>query len=87
MSVGTDGEADVPAEAEEPGGGSGDRAGGAGAGEYREQRQRAPRPRHQLQQRRDNATTQGPQEVSTPVHRLSSGEFYTSRGQLYFPEI
>ena len=65
MSVGADGEADVPAEAEKPGGRSGDRAGDAGAREHREQRQRAPRPRHQLQQCRDNATTQGPEEVRT----------------------
>ena len=70
MSVGADGEADVPAEAEEPGGESGRRTGvDAGTGEHREQRRHAPCPRHQLQQRRDNATAQGPQEVSTPVSR------------------
>ena len=67
MSLGTDGEADVPAEAEEPGGSRRGRGAGGGArpGEHREQRRCPTRPRHQLQQRRDNATTQGPQEVST----------------------
>ena len=73
MPVGADGEADVPAEAEEPGGGErrSGRGRGAGSGsrpgEHREQRRRATRPRHQLQQRRNNATTKGSQEVSTPV--------------------
>ena len=68
MSVGADGEADVPAEAEEPGGarrGRGGAGGGARPGEHREQRRRPTRPRHQLQQCRDYATTQGTQEVST----------------------
>ena len=75
MSVGADGETDVPAEAEEPGGaswGRGGAGGGARPGEHREQRRRPTRPSHQLQQRRDNAATQGPQEVSTLAIKLTS---------------
>ena len=67
MSVGVDGEADVPAEAEEPGDASGDRGGTGGGsqpGEHREQWRHPTRPHHQLQQHRDNTATQGPQEVS-----------------------
>ena len=86
MSVGADGEADVPAEAEEPGGSRRGRGAGNGTrpGEHREQRWRSPCPRHQLQQRRDDPTTQGPQEVSTLAIKLSGlmshVKFCTPRG-------